>query len=61
LLTITIDLGGGMQENIVVNDGDNPYDLATAFAIKHNLNPKLKDLLALQIQNNIEQVLQERE
>lgn len=28
LLTITIDLGNGNQENIVVFEGDSPLDLA---------------------------------
>jgi len=32
LLTITIDLGGGQQENIIVNEGDDPYYLASVFA-----------------------------
>jgi hypothetical protein len=57
LLTITIDIGGGQQENIQVFEGDDPADLARAFAVKHNLDPKLTDLLAAQIQSNIDQVL----
>jgi len=32
LLTITIDIGGGQQENIQVFEGDNPFDLAKQFA-----------------------------
>ncbi|TNV85154.1 hypothetical protein FGO68_gene11081 [Halteria grandinella] len=57
LLTITIDIGGGQQENIQVFEGDDPFDLARQFAQKHNLDPKLTDLLAAQIQSNIDQVI----
>jgi hypothetical protein len=53
-LTITIDIGGGQQENIEVFEGDEPYELARQFALKHNLNVQLTDLLASQIQSNIE-------
>ena len=53
-MTITIDIGGGQQENIQVFEGDEPYELARQFSIKHNLNGKLTDLLASQIQSNIE-------
>ncbi len=41
-------------------EGDEPYELARQFSIKHNLNVQLTDLLANQIQCNIEQVLIER-
>jgi len=54
LLTITIDIGGGQQENIQVFEGDDPFDLARQFAQKHNLDPKLTDLLAAQIRSNID-------
>ena len=46
LLTITIDIGNGQHENIEVFEGDNPYDLAKQFALKHNLDLRLTDLLA---------------
>ena len=45
-MTITIDIGNGMQENIQVFEGDNPYDLARDFAVRHNLDLRLTDLLA---------------
>ncbi len=54
MLTITIDIGGGQQENIEVFEGDDPYDLARQFAEKHGLNGQLTELLASQIQSNIE-------
>ena len=46
-----------MQENIQVFEGDNPYDLARDFAVRHNLDLRLTDLLATQIQSNIDQVI----
>ncbi len=46
VLTITIDLGNGNSENIVVLEGDDPHDLAVQFVLRHQLNMKLKDLLA---------------
>ena len=61
LLTITIDLGGGYTENIIVVDGDDPFQLAKEFAVRHSLNPRLEELLAGQIKQNIEAVLVERE
>lgn len=59
-MTITIDIGEGKQENIIVNDGDIPIDLAAAFAEKHSLNPNLIEVLAIEIQKNIQQVIEER-
>ena len=41
LLTITMDLGKGRADNIIVYEGDNPYDLAIAFILRHNLEMKL--------------------
>lgn len=60
LLTITIDIGNGQQENIEVFEGDSPYNLAQIFAMKHGLDLRLTDLLASQIQSNIDQVMIER-
>jgi hypothetical protein len=57
LLTITVDIGNGQQENITVFEGDSAYDLARAFALKHALDFRLTDLLASQIQSNIDQVV----
>ena len=57
LLTITIDIGNGKQENIQVFEGDDPYTLAKDFAQKHGLDLRLTELLASQIQSNIEQVI----
>lgn len=41
----------------MVFEGDSPYDLARDFAVKHSLDLRLTDLLASQIQHNIDQVL----
>lgn len=54
LLTITIDIGFGKQENIVVYANDDPNDLASDFAIRNGLNDKIKELLAIKIQSHID-------
>eukprot|EP00347_Sterkiella_histriomuscorum_P010260 403376977 len=59
LLTITVDIAEGRQENILIRENDDPYQLATEFALMHNLNDQMRDLLAEQISMNIEQVLEE--
>jgi hypothetical protein len=56
ILTITIDLGGGKSENIVVKEGDEASDLASKFSQKYGLNQRLMQLLTIQIEDNIEQV-----
>mmetsp|Transcript_34058 Transcript_34058/g.33253 ORF Transcript_34058/g.33253 Transcript_34058/m.33253 type:complete len:109 (+) Transcript_34058:303-629(+) len=59
LMTITIDLGNGRMENIVVMERDDPMELAQRFALKHGLNERLQNLLALQIQNNVDSLVNE--
>lgn len=46
LLTITIDIGNGKQENIQVFEGDDPYRLAHDFASRYGLDLRLTELLA---------------
>ena len=56
ILTLTIEIGEGQNENILIREGDNPYVLAAHFAEKHQIGDQLRDLLAEQIRQNIEQV-----
>jgi hypothetical protein len=35
LLTLTIEIGDGQNETILIYEGDDPNQLANAFAIKH--------------------------
>ena len=40
----------------MIHEGDDPQQLADAFAEKHNIGLQLKELLAEQIRQNIQQV-----
>ena len=59
ILTLTIEIGEGQNENILICEGDDPFTLAEQFAQKHKIGGQLRDLLGEQIRLNIEQVLQE--
>lgn len=59
LLTITIEIGNGQNENIHINEGDSPHALAADFARRHGINEQLTELLAEQIRLNIEQLASE--
>lgn len=37
ILTLTIEIGEGHNENILIREGDNPYVLAANFAEKHRI------------------------
>ena len=56
ILTLTIEIGEGQNDNILIHEGDDPNVLAKAFASKHNIGDQLKELLAEQIRQNIQQV-----
>ena len=49
ILTLTIEIGEGQNDNILIHEGDDPQQLADAFALKHNIGSQLKELLAEQI------------
>ena len=46
VLTITIEIGNGQSENIIIHEGDDPRELARQFARKHGIGEQLTDLLA---------------
>ena len=54
MLTITIEIGNGRNENIVVREHDTPRSLANEFAKKHEISDQLRELLSEQIRLNIE-------
>ena len=54
LLTITVEIGNGRQENILIRQNDDPFELATKFAQEHGVSNQLRDLLANQIRLNVE-------
>ena len=59
LLVMTIDLGNGAKDSLRVFEGDDPLELAINFCAKHGLGLQLREPLAQNIYNNIEQVLNE--
>jgi len=58
-LTITVEIGGGRQAQILIHEYDNPEDLAVDFCSEHGISENLIPLLAEQIALNMESVLQE--
>jgi hypothetical protein len=48
-LTLTIEVGEGQTDDILVHEGDQARKLATAFALKHQIGEQLKELLCEQI------------
>ena len=59
LLTITIEIGNGENENIVVLNTDTPEDVANRFWRKYDMNGGLRDIFIEQIAQNIDQVKKE--
>jgi hypothetical protein len=49
VLNITVDIGGGRQDRIIVYDSDEPSLVAREFAQRHNLNQKLELALSKNI------------
>lgn len=45
-MTITIEIGNGQNENIIIHEGDEPRELARQFARKHGIGEQLTELLA---------------
>ena len=39
ILTLTIEIGEGRNENILICEGDDPYQLAVEFDAKHQIGP----------------------
>jgi len=37
LMTITIEIGDGQNENILIREGDSPRELAKKFALKYGI------------------------
>ena len=37
ILTLTIEIGEGRNENILIREGDDPYQLAHEFNMKHQI------------------------
>lgn len=61
LLTITVEIGNGEKENIVVLTTDTPEDVADRFWGKYDMTDELRDIFVEQIAHNIEHVKREIE
>jgi len=44
LLTITVEIGNGQRENIVIFENDTANDVAEEFCKKYFLGPELKEV-----------------
>lgn len=59
LLTITVEIGNGEQENIVILQDDTAEEVADRFCNKYDMNDELRSVFTEQIAQNIEQAKQE--
>lgn len=59
LLTITVEIGNGEQENIVILEDDTAEVVADRFCNKYDMNDELRSIFTEQIAQNIEQAKQE--
>lgn len=60
LLILTVDLGNGVQDNIVIHEHDEANALASKFCKLHGLNAEYQKTLAQQIEEQIERLLGEQ-
>lgn len=59
LLTITVEIGNGQKENIVIYENDDAQRISDAFCERHNIKDDLKVIFTNQIAKNILQVKRE--
>lgn len=59
LLTITVEIGNGEHEDIVIMNNDTAEDVADRFCDKYDMNEELRNIFTEQIANNIEQAKNE--
>ncbi|OMJ69840.1 hypothetical protein SteCoe_32336 [Stentor coeruleus] len=60
ILNITVDVGGGKQDRIIVHENDDPPAVARDFAIKHNLSAKLESALSKNIYELIRDIIKDQ-
>ena len=62
MLTITVEIGNGQQENIIIYENDTAERVAEEFCSRYeNINAELKELFTNQIEENIREVKAEIE
>jgi hypothetical protein len=54
LLILSIDLGDGVTEKIILHDNENPEAIINEFTTKNKLGPKAHQYLVQEIQKNLE-------
>lgn len=59
LLTITVEIGNGQKEKIIIFEKDDAQQISDEFWYKHDINDELKVIFTNQIAENILQVKQE--
>lgn len=59
LLTITVEIGNGQRENIIIFENDDAEQVSEVFCKKHNIKDELKEIFTNQIADNIIQVKEE--
>ena len=59
LLTITVEIGNGQKENIVIYENDDAQEISDAFWERHSISDELKVIFGNQIAENIIQVKNE--
>ena len=59
LLTITVEIGNGQKENIIIFENDDAQQISDEFCNKHGINDELKTIFTNQISENIAQVKEE--
>jgi hypothetical protein len=58
ILVLTIDIGNGRNDFVVVHEFDDPAFLASEFAAKYALDSKVQKNLQVMIQENVKEVMQ---
>ena len=56
ILQISIDVGSGQVDKLIIRDNDSPTELAFNFCRKHNLAPQMQGILSEQFRQKIEAV-----
>ena len=57
ILVMTVDLGKGLKDKLVVREHDVPEELALTFCRKHGLSERLCKALTINIESNLNQML----
>jgi hypothetical protein len=57
ILKISIDLGNGQVEDVIIRDHDSPSNLAKQFCLRHSLNQKMFEILSEQFRVKKESIM----